>query len=73
MRTLSIELTNDEFELLKKYSATKSMPMSEVLKQSFFEKLEDEFDIELFDKEYSNYLKNNKTYSLEEVISKLKI
>ena len=47
--------------------------MNQAMKNAFFEKLEDEYDIEIFDKAYADYLKNSKTYSTEEVVKKLKL
>lgn len=66
MSVLSIRLSDVEYNALEKYAKTKSISMNKAMKQAFFEKLEDEFDIELFDSAYAEYLKDSTTYSLEE-------
>ena len=70
MHVLSIYLSDKEYKALKDYAKANSISMNQAVKQAFFEKLEDEFDIKLFDSAYEEYLKNTKTYSLEEVIKK---
>ena len=55
------------------YSKANSVSMNQAIKEAFFQKLEDEYDLELFDRAYANYLKNKKTYSLDEVIEELEL
>ena len=73
MSVLSIEMSDEEFRALEKYAEAKSIPMDQAMKQAFFEKLEDEFDIELFDKAYAEYSKDSKAYSLKDVVDELGI
>lgn len=67
MPVLSIRMSEDEHEALKKYARAKNVSMSKAMKDTFFDKLEDEFDIECFDKAYDDFLKNPVTYSPDEV------
>ena len=71
MKVLSVRMSDEEYAVLKSYAKKHSSSMSEVLKKSFFTKLEDEEDIKVFDKAYQEYLKDRKTYSSEEVIKLL--
>ncbi len=73
MSVLSIRMSEAEYKLLEKYASSNNMSMNQAMKNAFFEKLEDEYDIEIFDKAYADYLKNSKTYSTEEVVKKLKL
>ena len=73
MSVLSIRMSDEEYKALEKYAKVKSISMNQAMKQAFFEKLEDEFDIELFDEAYAEYLKDSKTYSIDEVIKELGI
>ena len=73
MSVLSIRMSDEEYRALEKYAKVKSISMNQAMKQAFFEKLEDEFDIELFDQAYAEYLKDSKTYSIDEVIKELGI
>ena len=66
MSTFSIRLTDAEKKLIQDYSKLNNKSMSEVLKDAFFEKLEDEYDIRLADESYKEYKKNSKKYSLKE-------
>ena len=73
MSVLSIRMSDEEYKALEKYAKVKSISMNQAMKQAFFEKLEDEFDVELFDSAYAEYLKDSKTYSIDEVIKELDI
>ena len=73
MSVLSIRMSDEEYRALEKYAKVKSISMNQAMKQAFFEKLEEEFDIELFDQAYAEYLKDSKTYSVDEVIKELGI
>lgn len=67
MHTLIIELSDEETELLNQYCKAKNISKSVAIKNALFEKIEDEYDIKLFDKEYAKHLKNPKTYSIKDV------
>jgi len=73
MSVLSVRMTDVEYKALQKYASAKNMSLNQAIKAAFFEKLEDEYDIEIFDKAYAEFKKNQETYSTEEVIEKLKL
>ena len=64
----SIRLTDDEEKLARSYAALLGLSMGEAFNQALFEKIEDEYDIAVGDAAYKEYLKNPKTYSLDEVL-----
>ncbi len=67
MHVLKLDLSDEEFDLLKEFSKANSISMSTAIKKAIFEKIEDEYDIKEFDKAYSKYAKDPKTYSLKQV------
>ena len=73
MPVLSIRMTEAEYNALAKYAKAKSISMNQAMKVAFFEKLEDELDIELFDAACAEYLKNKKTYSFDDALKRLEI
>jgi len=64
--SVSIRINDKELELIKKYADLNGTTVSDVMRNAILEKIEDEFDIFLFDKAYKAYEENPKTYSLEE-------
>ena len=73
MAVLSVRMSDVEYKALENYSKANSVSMNQAIKEAFFQKLEDEYDLELFDRAYADYLKNKKTYSLDEVIEELEL
>lgn len=70
--SFSIRLNPKEEEIAKEYAKINGMSLGEAFKKALFEKIEDEYDIEVGEKAYSNYLKNPQTVSLREIEEKLK-
>lgn len=64
--SVSIRINDKELELIKKYADLNGTTVSDVMRNAILEKIEDEFDIFLYDKAYKDYEENPKTYSLEE-------
>lgn len=70
---IKIKLNENEYHLLEKYAKENGISMNEAIKDSLFMMLENEYDIELFDKAYAKYKKDNKTYTSEEAVKELNI
>ena len=70
---VSIRMTNEEKELATAYAKLNGVTLSEAIKRAYFEKIEDEYDIELADAALRDYEKNPKTYSLKEVMEELSL
>ena len=68
---VSIRMTNEEKNLASAYAKLNGVSLSEAIKRAYFEKIEDEYDIELADAALRDYEKNPKTYSLKEVMEEL--
>ena len=66
--SVSVRLSEEETTLFKDYAAIKGMSVSEMIRRSVLERIEDEFDIAIAiaEEAYRNYRKNPKTYSHDE-------
>ncbi|MCD8049809.1 MAG: DUF6290 family protein [Clostridia bacterium] len=53
---LSITLTQQESRLAESYARLHSLTIDEAFKQALFEKIEDEYDIAVFDEAYDEYV-----------------
>ena len=65
--TISIRLTPDEAELIKAYAKIKNQSVSEVMRRAILEQIEDEYDLEVYEKAMAEYRENPVTYSLDEI------
>jgi len=68
---ISLRLNEEETVILKKYAELKGVSVSEVVRQSVFEKIEDEYDIKAYHQAMQEYINNPVTYSLEEMEKEL--
>jgi len=64
--SISIRMNDKELELIRKYAELNGTTVSEVMRKAILEKIEDEFDIFLYEKAFKAYEKDPKTYTLEE-------
>ncbi|MGE4272440.1 MAG: type II toxin-antitoxin system RelB family antitoxin [Desulfitobacterium sp.] len=69
--TISIRLSPAEAELIKSYAILKNQSVSDVMRKAILEQIEDEYDLEVYEKAMAEYRKNPVTYSLEEVEKEL--
>lgn len=69
---LSIRFTDEEVKVLKKYAALEGISVSELIRSSVFEKIEDVLDLGLVEEGLKQYQKDKKTYTLAEVKSLIK-
>ena len=58
--SFSIRLTEQERNLADSYAKLHSMSLSEAFKQALFEKIEDEYDITVYDEAYAEYEKDGR-------------
>ena len=70
----SIRHTENEKNIANSYAKLHSLSLGEAFKQALFEKIEEEYDIALFDEAYKEYQDNNKdSRSIEELWQELDI
>lgn len=71
--TISLRLNNEDTKLFKKYAEMNGITVSELIRQSVLEKIEDEYDLKAYEKAIEEYKKNPITYSHEEVARMLEL
>ena len=69
--TISLRLNDNETELFKKYAAMRGLSVSELIRQSVLERIEDEYDLKAYKKALAAYKKNPVSYSLDDVEKEL--
>ena len=56
--SFSIRLTDEERALAESYAKLHSYSLSEACKRALFEKIEDEYDLSVYEKAYDEYIAN---------------
>ena len=65
--TVSVDFSDRDTEILEKYAASKNLSLSELVRQTLLEKIEDESDLQLFDEAMEEYRKDPVTFSQDVV------
>lgn len=65
--TISLRLNDQETRLFKNYAKLNGITISELVRQSVLERIEDECDLKAYKQALLNYRANPVTYSLDEV------
>ncbi len=65
--TISLRLNDDESMLLKKYAELNHISVSELVRQSVFDRIEQEIDLNAYEKAIAAYRADPVSYSHEEV------
>lgn len=66
-----VKMTRKEKQLAKDYAKRNGLSLSTAMKQSLFEKIEDEYDIALADSGIKEYEENHIAYTHDEVVKEL--
>ena len=69
--TISVRLNDDDTRLMKLYAEMNNMSLSDLIRTAVIEKIEDEYDLECYEKAIKEYEENPKTYTLDEVKKEL--
>lgn len=69
----SIRLTEQERQLAENYARIHSISIGEAFKQALFEKIEDEYDLRIFNNALAEYEKDPVTFSFDEVMRELEL
>lgn len=70
---ISLRLTDEETTLIKKYADLKKMTVSDLIRQTMLERIEDEYDLAVFRKALEEHEKNPTTYSHDETKKMLEL
>ena len=65
--TISLRLNEEDTMLIKKYAEINKITVSELIRQTVIERIENEYDLEMFDKAVKEYKENPVSYTLDEV------
>ena len=65
--TISLRLPDEDSMLIKKYAELNKISVSELIRQTILERIEDEYDLIAYEKAIREYKENPVTYSLDEV------
>jgi len=71
--TISLRLSDEDTALIKKYAELNRMTVSELIRQSVIERIEDEYDLKAYEKAIAEHKKNPVTFSLDEVERELEL
>ena len=69
--TISLRLNEADSMLFKKYAELHGISVSELLRRSVIEHIEDEYDLQAYEEAIAEYHENPITYSLDEVEKEL--
>ena len=69
--TISVRLSDKDIELIKTYAKLNNISLSDLIRSAVMEKIEDEYDLECYNKAIEEYKNNPKTYTLDEVKKEL--
>lgn len=69
--TISVRLNDDDTRLMKLYAEMNNISLSDLIRTAVIEKIEDEYDLECYDKAIKEYEENPKTFTLDEVKKEL--
>ncbi len=70
---VSIRLSEQETSLIKDYAKLYNTSVSDIIRRSILERIEDELDLRAYEKAKADYLADPVTYSLDEVAKELGI
>lgn len=70
---ISVPFSKQEEALIKQYAKKHNITVSDLITQTVLEKIEDEYDLELFRNSLAEFEKNPVTYSFDEVCNMLDI
>ena len=71
MTTISLRLSDADNNLIKKYAELNGMSVSDLVRQSVLDRIEDEYDLKAYHEAMEEYRKNPVTYSHADVIRML--
>ena len=71
--TVSVRLNDKDVELFKRYAEMNNLSISDLIRISVLEKIEDEYDLQCYENAMAEYQKDQTTYTIDEVKKELGI
>ena len=69
--TISVRLNDNDTEVIKANAEINNISLSDLIRNAVIEKIEDEYDLECYEKAMKEYKEDPKTYTMEEVKKEL--
>lgn len=69
--TISLRLNSNDSAIIKRYAELNRISVSELLRQSVFEKIENDYDLKAYKNAMAAFKEDPETYSLDEVEKEL--
>jgi RHH-type rel operon transcriptional repressor/antitoxin RelB len=69
--TISVRLNEKDTKLVRAYAKMNNISLSDLVRNAILEKIEDEYDLDLYNKAIEEYNENPKTYTMDEVKEEL--
>lgn len=71
--TISVRLNEKDTKLIQTYAKMHNISLSDLIRNAVLEKIENEYDLDCYNKAIEEYKKNSKTYSMEEIKKELNL
>ena len=71
--TISVRLNEKNTKLIQTYAKMHNISLSDLIRNAVLEKIENEYDLDCYNKAIKKYKKNPKTYSMEEIKKELNL
>lgn len=71
--TISLRLNEEDTQLIKAYAAMNGISVSELFRTSVMERIEDEYDLQAYEKAMEEYMRDPVTFSHAEVVRMLEL
>ena len=65
--TISLELPEEDVTLFRKNADLHNMSLSEFIRNAVFERIEDEYDLKVYEEALEEFKKDSTTYTVEEI------
>ncbi len=65
--TFTVKMNEKESCMVKDFAHLQGTTVSDIIRKAVLEHIEDELDLAAYEQAYADYLKNPKTYTLDEV------
>ncbi len=73
MKIISLRISENEGNLFKKYAEMNGLTISEFLRETAMERIEEDYDLKAYNKAVELYKANPKTFSHEQVCGMLEV
>lgn len=71
--TISVRLNDKDTDLIKAYAKLNNISISELVRNTILEKIEDEYDLKSYYEAIEEYNKNPKAYTMDEMKKELEL